>query len=287
MKNLDIRRIAIPTDYSDTANVALSHAIQLAKHFSADITLIHVTEESAYSGIFTTSLSDYEQTEKAKLRLQEEAHRIEQEFGINVSQEVRSGRIYDQIVEAANDAGADMIVMGTHGVSGWAEFFAGSNAFRVVTQATCPVLTIQGHTGSEGFKNIIVPFDRTPETRQKVRYAAALAKKYGAKLHLASLLLEDSPAIRAEFAHKVKQVTDYLEREGIAHEENTLVGDNLANMTMNYAESKKGDLVVIMTEQEFNVTGFLVGPFAQQIVNHCKLPVLSISAEEGEGFHFN
>lgn len=287
MKNLDIRRIAIPTDYSDTANVALSHAIQLAKHFSADITLIHVTEESAYSGIFTTSLSDYEQTEKAKLRLQEEAHRIEQEFGINVSQEVRSGRIYDQIVEAANDAGADMIVMGTHGVSGWAEFFAGSNAFRVVTQATCPVLTIQGHTGSEGFKNIIVPFDRTPETRQKVRYAAALAKKYGAKLHLASLLLEDSPAIRAEFAHKVKQVTDYLEREGIAHEENTLVGDNLATMTMNYAESKKGDLVVIMTEQEFNVTGFLVGPFAQQIVNHCKLPVLSISAEEGEGFHFN
>jgi nucleotide-binding universal stress UspA family protein len=287
MKNLDIRRIAIPTDYSDTANVALSHAIQLAKHFSADITLIHVTEESAYSGIFTTSLSDYEQTEKAKLRLQEEAHRIEEEFGINVSQEVRSGRIYDQIVEAANDAGADMIVMGTHGVSGWAEFFAGSNAFRVVTQATCPVLTIQGHTGSEGFKNIIVPFDRTPETRQKVRYAASLAKKYGAKLHLASLLLEDSPAIRAEFAHKVKQVTDYLEREGIVHEENTLVGDNLATMTMNYAESKKGDLVVIMTEQEFNVTGFLVGPFAQQIVNHCKLPVLSISAEEGEGFHFN
>jgi len=287
MKNLDIRRIAIPTDYSDTAKVAMRHAIQLAKHFSADITLIHVTEESAYSGIFTTSLSDYEQTEKAKLRLQEEAHRIEQEFGINVSQEVRSGRIYDQIVEAANDAGADMIVMGTHGVSGWAEFFAGSNAFRVVTQATCPVLTIQGHTPSEGFKNIIVPFDRTPETRQKVRYAAALAKKYGAKLHLASLLLEDSPAIRAEFAHKVKQVTDYLEREGIAHEENTLVGNNLATMTMNYAESKKGDLVVIMTEQEFNVTGFLVGPFAQQIVNHCKLPVLSISAEEGEGFHFN
>ena len=287
MKNLDIKRIAIPTDYSDTANVAVGHAVQLAKHFSADITLIHVTEESAYSGIFTTSLSDYEQTEKAKLRLQEEAHRIEQEFGINVSQEVRSGRIYDQIVEAANDAGADMIVMGTHGVSGWAEFFAGSNAFRVVTQATCPVLTIQGHTGSEGFKNIIVPFDRTPETRQKVRYAASLAKKYGAKLHLASLLLEDSPAIRAEFAHKVKQVTDYLEREGIVHEENTLVGDNLATMTMNYAESKKGDLVVIMTEQEFNVTGFLVGPFAQQIVNHCKLPVLSISAEEVEGFHFN
>lgn len=287
MKNFEVRRIAIPTDYSDTANVALGHALQLAQHFGADITLIHVNEESAYSGIFTTSLSDYEETEKAKLRLQEEAHRIERDFGVNVSQEVRSGRIYDQIVEAAKEADADMIVMGTHGVSGWAEFFAGSNAFRVVTQATCPVLTIQGHTGSEGFKNIIVPFDRTPDTRQKVRYAAALAKKYGAKLHLASLLLEDSPGIRAEFAHKMKQVTDYLNREGIAHEENTLTGENLATMTMNYAESKKGDLVVIMTEQEFNMTGFLVGPFAQQIVNHCKLPVLSISAGEGEGFHFN
>jgi nucleotide-binding universal stress UspA family protein len=129
--------------------------------------------------------------------------------------------------------------------------------------------------------------DRTPETRQKVRYAAALAKKYGATIHLGTMLLEDTEEIRFDFAKKLKHVTDYLDREGVAHEENILIGDNLATMTMNYAESKRGDLVIIMTEQEYNMTGFLMGPFAQQVVNHCKVPVLSISPEEGEGFSFS
>jgi len=287
-KEFNIKRIAVPTDYSASANVALEYAIEMAKKFNSDIALIHVLEEGAYAGIFSPSdKTEYVLREKAQLRLQEEAHRLEREHGIKVSQQVRSGRIYDQIIEAASDAEADIIVMGTHGVSGWAEFFAGSNAFRVVTQAACPVLSIQGHSKNGGFKNIILPMDRTPETRQKVRYAAELAKKYGATIHIGSMLLEDSEEVRFDFAKKIKQVTDYLDREGIAHEQNTLVGDNLATMTMNYAESKRGDLVVIMTEQEYNLTGFLMGPFAQQVVNHCKIPVLSISPVEGEGFSFN
>jgi len=283
-----IRRIAVPTDYSAAADVALEYAIEMAKKFNSDIALIHVLEEGAYAGIFAPSdKTEYVMREKAQIRLQDEAHRLEKEHGIRVSQQVRSGRIYDQIIEAANDAEADLIIMGTHGVSGWAEFFVGSNAFRVVTQSACPVLSIQGHAKKSGFKNIILPMDRTPETRQKVRYAAELAKKYGATIHIGSMLLDDSEEVRFDFAKKIKQVTDYLDREGIAHEENTLVGDNLATMTMNYAESKRGDLVVIMTEQEYNLTGFLMGPFAQQVVNHCKIPVLSISPVEGEGFSFN
>lgn len=288
LKEFTIKRIALPTDYSATASVAMEYAIDMAKRYKAELALIHVLEEGAYAGIFSPSdKTEYVLREQAQLKLQEEAHRIEKEHRIQVSQQVRSGRIYDQIIEAAREKEADIIVMGTHGVAGWAEFFVGSNAFRVVTQASCPVLSIQGHAKNRDFKNIILPMDRTPETRQKVRYAAALAKKYGATIHLGTMLLEDSEEIRYEFAKKVKQVTDYLDREGIAHEENTLVGDNLATMTMNYAESKRGDLVIIMTEQEYNLTGFLMGPFAQQVVNHCRVPVLSISPEEGEGFSFN
>lgn len=287
-QDFEVKKIAVPTDFSDSANVAVEYAVEMAKNFGSEITLIHVLEQGAYAGIFSPSnKTEYVEKERAQLHLQEAANALENKHGINVSQVIRSGRIYDEIITAAQEAGADMIVMGTHGVSGWAEFFAGSNAFRVVTQAPCPVLTIQSHAKKQGFKNIILPLDRTPETRQKVRYATTLAKKYGSKIHIASLLLEDSAEIRYDFAKKVKQITDYLEKEGIEHEENTLVGDNLATMTMNYSESKKGDLIVMMTEQEYNLTGFLMGPFAQQIVNHCKLPVLSVSPVEGDGWHLS
>ncbi len=288
LKEFTIKRIAVPTDYSETANVALEYAVDLAKTFNAEVDLIHVQEEGAYAGIFAPSeKTDYVLRDQAQVKLQEEANRLEKEHGIHVSQQVLRGRIYDQIIEGARNVEADIIVMGTHGVAGWAEFFVGSNAFRVVTQAPCPVLSVQVHAKQKGFKHIILPLDRTPESRQKVRFAATLAKKYGSTIHLGIMLLEDTEEIRYEFAKKEKQITDYLTREGITYEVNTLFGDNLATMTMNYAESKRGDLVVIMTEQEYNLTGFFLGPFAQQVVNHCKVPVMSIAPEEGEGFSFN
>lgn len=282
-----IKRITVPTDFSEMAYVAVDHAADIAKRFGAEIMLIHVLETGAYQGIFSPSKkTEYHELEHAQEKLQEDAHKLERETGINVSQEVVSGRIYEEIVRISNEQEADLVVMGTHGVSGWAEFFVGSNAFKVVTQSPCPVLSIQGNASGKECNNIILPIDQTPETRQKVRYAAALAKNFGSTIHIASLISDDEPNIRYKFEKMVEQITEYLDREEIAHTESVLVGSNLAQMTMNFAESKNGNLIVMMTEQESNLTGFLMGPFAQQVVNHSKIPVLSISPEEGEGFSF-
>lgn len=276
-----INLIAVPTDFSESANVAIDHAVDIAKRFKADIFLIHVLETGAYQGLFSPSnRTEYNEKEQAQQKLQEDAHKLEQATGLNVSQTVVSGRIYEEIVLAATEAGADLIIMGTHGTSGWAEFFVGSNAFRVVTQAPCPVLSIQKDATKTELKNIILPIDNTAESRQKVKQAATMAKKFGSTIHIAALLTDDDAGIRYEFDAKIKQVADYFDRESIAYTQTTLVGANLATMTMNFAESKGGNLIVMMTEQEPNLTGFLMGPFAQQIVNHSRIPVLSVSPED-------
>ncbi|MCF8276575.1 MAG: universal stress protein [Flavobacteriales bacterium] len=285
-----ISRIAVPTDFSEAANVAIDHAVDIAKRFDAEIMLIHVLETGAYQGIFSPSKkTEYDEKEGAQLKLQEDAHLLEERTGLSVSQQVVSGRIYEAIVAASQEANVDLIVMGTHGTSGWAEFFAGSNAFKVVTQSPCPVLSVQENASKKELKNIILPLDSTPESRQKVKHAAELAKKFGSTIHIASLLTDDDAEIRAEFDTKVKQVTDFFDRESIQYTQTVLVGSNLATMTMNFAESRGGNLIVMMTEQEPNLTGFLMGPFAQQVVNHSRIPVLSISPEDltngGDSFH--
>ena len=276
-----IKRIGVPTDFSETANVAINHAVDIAKRFDAEIFLIHVLEAGAYQGIFAPSKkTEYDEIEQAQQKLQEDAHKLEQETGLNVSQTVVSGRIYEEIVSASNKAGIDLLVMGTHGSSGWEEFFVGSNAFKVVTQSSCPVLSIQENATKTELNSIILPIDNTSVSRQKVRHAVTLAKKFDSTVHIAALLTDNQPEIRHEFELKIKQVTDYLEREEVPYTETTLTGSNLATMTMNFAESKGGNLIVMMTEQESNLTGFLMGPFAQQVVNHSKIPVLSVSAED-------
>ncbi|MFM1876922.1 MAG: hypothetical protein RL266_2659, partial [Bacteroidota bacterium] len=272
-----IERIVVPTDFSESAYVAIDHAVDIAKRFGAQIKLVHVLEKGAYQGIFAPSKkTEYSELEEAQQKLQEDANNLENRSGVSVSQEVVRGRIYDEIVKAAEEAEADLIVMGTHGTSGWEEFFVGSNAFKVVTQSSCPVLSIQGKATQPDLKNIILPIDNTPETRQKVRYAATMAKKFGSTVHIASLLTDDTADIRFDFEKKVNQITEYLNREEIPFTTAFLQGSNLATMTMNFAESKGGNLIVMMTEQEPNLTGFLMGPFAQQIVNHSRIPVMSI-----------
>ena len=281
LTEFEIGRIVVPTDFSESAQIAVDHAVDMAKRFGSELTLVHVVDAGAYQGIFAPSnKTDYKELEAAQQKLQEDAHKLEKEHGISVSQQVVRGRIHEEIVGITQEIEADLIVMGTHGTSGWEEFFVGSNAFKVVTQASCPVLSIQEQATNPECKNIILPIDSTPETRQKVRYAVTMAKKFSSTIHIASLLTEDTPEIRFDFGKKVKQITEYLDREKVPHTEATLVGSNLATMTMNFAESKQGNLIVMMTEQEQNLTGFLMGPFAQQIVNHSKIPVLSISPDE-------
>lgn len=291
LTEFEVNRIVVPTDFSETAYVAVNRAVELAKAYGAEITLIHVLETGAYQGIFSPSKkTSYSGLEDAQEKLQEDAHKIEQENGLKVKQEIiSSGWIYDEIVRVANEEEADLIIMGTHGVSGWQEFFVGSNAHKVVTQASCPVLSIQEKADHKGFKNLILPIDKTPESRQKTVHAASIAKKFGATIHIAAVMTDEKEETEFEFEKRVKQVTDYLKKCDVPHTHTNLHGTNLATMTMNFAEAKGGDLIVMMTEQEANTTGFLMGPFAQQIVNHSKIPVLSISPEnfnaEGDSFH--
>jgi nucleotide-binding universal stress UspA family protein len=288
-QKFEVNRIVFPTDFSETANKAEDHVMNLAKVMGSKLTLLHVFEASSYGGLFGSSNgSDSEVLDEIKEKMNKKAADLAKEHGLEIDVVFGTGRIYDQIVNVAQDVGADLIVMGTHGISGFAEFFAGSNAFKVVTQSPCPVLTVQEARQSVGFKDIVLPMDSTPESRQKVVHAIELAKAFGSTLHIANLLSDDTPEARRVFGIKEKQVVEVLEREEIPYTTTYLSGDNLATMTMNHAESKKADLIIMMTEQEYNMTGFLMGQFAQQIVNHSKIPVMSVSPEEsGEGFHFS
>ena len=121
-----------------------------------------------------------------------------------------------------------------------------------------------------------MPIDNSPATRQKVRFAVELAKRYDSRIHIAGILTLDYKDIRKKFMAKVKQVEDYITKHGITHTTEILKGENIASLTLKHAENLKADLIVIMTEQEDELTGLLMGTFAQQVVNHSKIPVMSV-----------
>ena len=278
-KTFEVNKILIPVDFSETALLALEHAASFCGKFSSKLHLLHVYKGRDIDVLPDVGLgnTDHEAIKKKIVEeLQKLAAGFESDYGIEVDIEIREGGIAKGISMAASDCDADMIVMGTHGSSGFEEFFIGSNAYKVVTASPLPVLTVQSHAKSKAYDTIFVGIDSSTHTRDKVSHAAALAKTFRSKIHLCALITEDHEEEKNIFNLKIKQVKEYLDGQGVQYESSEMHGENIAKMVFQKAEEVNADMITIMTEQEA-ATGLFMGSYAQQIVNHSSIPVLSIT----------
>lgn len=144
------RRILHPTDFSPASGRALDKAIELAKQNKAELLLVHVmvpvvpyVEGEVYSGARLyrdLQSAATREAESGLLPLIKKAQKAK----VNVKSLLLNGIPHEQIVRAAKNRRADLIVIGTHGRTGLSKFFMGSVAGRVVAMAHCPVLTVRG-----------------------------------------------------------------------------------------------------------------------------------------------
>jgi nucleotide-binding universal stress UspA family protein len=144
---MEIRQILAPTDFSEFSKQAIESAFALAQTFGAKLLLLHVIELPAYpvegivpSTMGTTLIDDLQR--QASLDLAQ-VLREPPKATVEVSRQVVVGIPYRKIVEVAEAAKADLIVMATHGRTGLSHLVVGSVAERVVRTAPCPVLTIR------------------------------------------------------------------------------------------------------------------------------------------------
>jgi len=144
---LPIKKILWPTDFSEPSYVALNTAQELAKHFSAELTIVNVITPipvvSSPNGPAGFDVSLYQ--DQIKETSNESLQDIIQK---KISKEIKTegkivmGNAPDEIVKTAEEENVDLIVIATHGETGWRHLVFGSVAEKVVRFATCPVLTI-------------------------------------------------------------------------------------------------------------------------------------------------
>jgi nucleotide-binding universal stress UspA family protein len=291
MKNFSINKILIPTDFSETGLLAIEHGAFMAKLFKAELHLLHVLEVNEYAYdipepiLRMTKLDSLQEIVGSKMK--QVSDNIRKEYGVMPVTMSSTGRIATEIEHYAEENKIDLIVMGTHGASGFEEFFMGSNAHKVVNRANCPVITVQMHATRLGFTNIVLPIDNTPHSRQKVNYAIELARHYQANIHILGLLESHEDNDEGKFNIKIDSVEEAVKKAGLHYTRKIVEGNNLAVSAMNYSKEIKADLIMIMTDHESSLTGIFIGPFAKQIVNHSSIPVMSIKPEEGAVSSYN
>ncbi len=281
---MSIKRILIPTDFSETAQLAVIHGARMSHLFNAKIFLLHIEESRVYSGVPAEPgmvFLEPEPHENFEQKLYRVAGDIIMKYDVELATIASMGKPAKEIAAVVKKNNIDMIIMGTHGASGFEEFFVGSNTYKVVNMAPCPVLSIQKFAKKVGFSNIILPIDNDLHSRQKINNVIELATAYKSTVHILGLLeTDDTITDEKKFEIKMDSVEDAVKNAGIPFVRKLVKGGNIALEAMKYSEEAGGDLIVIMTGHESSLTGMFLGAFAKQIVNHSKIPVLSIKPEE-------
>jgi nucleotide-binding universal stress UspA family protein len=147
---LPIKNILCPTDFSDPSYEALKAADELAVHFGATLHIVNVVPlvpiVEAPIGVESASFNVASYQQELEGQAQKSLKNMaEQKIsrGVTAVTEVLIGNAAGEVMRYAGEKGVDMIVIATHGLSGWRRFISGSTTEQIVRQASCPVLTIR------------------------------------------------------------------------------------------------------------------------------------------------
>lgn len=274
------KKIIVGIDFSNCSVNALEHAISIANRAKAGITMVWVNHLDYSKEIF--SVEPKQLIKEVEHRLKTLVLKYSNELvGQTIEYKIRKGKVYKEICDIGAELNAFLIIVGTHGSSGFEEFWIGSNANRIVSTSTIPTITIRGGIDvGRDLKRIVMPFDSTKVTRQKMPITALLANYFKSEVHLLGLYTSSLDDIRFRIKNYISQAEDYLKENNIKYKTTFLDVHNLTEATLQYAESIDANLISIMTEQETSTANIWLGPYAAQMVNHSAIPVLSVHPDK-------
>jgi nucleotide-binding universal stress UspA family protein len=285
MSTFEVKNILTPTDFSETALLAIEHSAFMARLSKATLHLLHVIKISEFTYTINNPAAlgnDIQDIENFSLqKLNEIAEQLKVKYAININTSISKGNPAEEIEVAVNNYKIDMVIMGTHGASGFNEYFIGSNAHKTIKRCHCPVITVQVDSKKLGFHDIVLPVENTYHSLEKVNKTVDLAKLYAAKIHLLGVQHNQEETAIKQFDLMLENVEKVIKHAGLSYNKTIVNGDNLAEQTLKFAEKAGADLIVVLTDHESELNDSILGALAKQMVNHSKIPVMSIKPKEG------
>jgi nucleotide-binding universal stress UspA family protein len=273
--------VLVPIDFSETSKLALRFAAQFAAHSRASLTLLHVVPV-LLGGRFLPNnhlckVAQNDLEALAKKHLGRIPHKLL----------IEEGSAFQQICKIAESHDADMIIMSTHGYTGYKHTLLGSTAERVIRYAPCPTFVLGANVRSPkaSFKNILVPVDFSKNSSPLLKFAVAFAKTNQARVslcHTVELPLyppQDGPDMEALTKAMIKQAEAKLKTlfnklpANIRGSRNIRVGDAFDEIALE-ARARKSDLIIISTHGYTGIQHMLLGSTTEKVLRSAPCPVL-------------
>jgi len=296
MGSVKLRSILCPVDFSPQSRTALRAAVAMARHFNASLTVVFVQDalllaagKASYGG---RRFVDRTRAELA--RFVKRAMPIKPEGRHDIALLVSDGSPADEILRHAKRMRVDLLVMGSHGLSGIRKVFFGSTTEQVLRSATVPVLAIPPSIASRRVAafprhvtRVIAPIDLAGEWQPDARRAASIAGELDAELLLVHILaaVQTPPwlrsAGRSSERRRIEKAKTALERvrtklfsERDLITTAVLVGEPAHEIAR--LAKKAGSLVVMSLRGTAGVWGMRRGAIAYHVLTHASTPVMAL-----------
>ncbi|HNW77085.1 MAG TPA: universal stress protein [Bacteroidales bacterium] len=284
MEAASFQKILVLTDYSELSENAVTTAAAICQKHQATLILLYVLRdvEMEIPVDMHHLVMDYTKEMKlaAMTELKHLGDRISEEYKIEVSEIVAVGDVVRQIVKTVKEYNPDIVLIGSHGASGFRRFFIGSTAYSVLKHSTFPIMIIPGKGEWSHFRNILFPIRNIPNALEKYDPIRPILHKDQSTLHILGLSPESETSHEYELFGLEEKLEKRLQEDGVTYEVSYHRCANYADIILKKAEEKNIDLIVIIATLDMKLKEVFIGPFAQQIINHAKVPVLCIKAKE-------
>jgi nucleotide-binding universal stress UspA family protein len=285
LEPLTLPNILLATDFSEFSVRALDYALGIASRYKSRLHLFHCIDPTPYSFSDPGEVQIVRDDARSELeRLALDLGRQDRANNVALHVAVEAGSLPAILSHAVGDLELGLIVVGTHGRTGWRKLVLGSVAEAVLSQASCPVLSVgpcSNRTRLQEFgpENILLAYESSHPSRLAESYALSLACKYAAPLTEVDVL-EATGRITAnvsQFGYKLDKKHDTLET---AHLDSLrrLTSTSQSDLILDMAGQTSADLIVLAVPPTHRFTDRFRSTNAYRIICEATCPVLSVHA---------
>ncbi|MDR5591917.1 universal stress protein [Christiangramia sp. SM2212] len=274
-----MKTILVPVDFSEHSEYALEVAASIAKSQNAEIVVLHMM------GIPDSFLTNDEKQEVfnalyfMKLTKKRFDKLLDKDYlkDLEVSEAVKTNKVFSEINEVAKEYDADLIVMGSHGSSGIKEAFIGSNTEKVVRTSEVPVLVIKDRISKFELKKAIFVTDFQLETLDSFLHSRKFFRIFGIEPKILFINIPEKFMNTREMKTRASNflIDASMDHKGL-DEAITFYDDyTVERGVFNYCKENNIDIIAMPTHGRKGIGHFFMGSIGEDIANHSAIPVVT------------
>lgn len=272
-----MKKILVPTDFSDFANYATEIAASICRKTGGRLYLMHIMDMPSYVDPHGAAYESIPEGIAALRHTKQKFKNLLKEpylKDINVGEVLQFNDVFTSISKFADDNDVDLIVMGSHGVRGLKEMFLGSNTERIVRTANCPVLTIKKQNDDYKLINMVFASEFTEDTYEAYEGILKIASYFNAHIHLLKVITK----VNFEPYSKSMELMNAFAKRMDLKKFSTFVfnANDVEEGILEFAQMRNAEMIAVTTHARSNFSQVFNDSVAENLVNHSNIPVLSM-----------